>query len=217
MIEPIFIAGISGTGYTFLTLMRGGDRKVRIVKTPEERKAEMVSMAALLFTRQGFINTTVSQITESINVAKGLFYYYFPTKDEMVKAVVEGYCSGLGSLAEKVADGERTAKEKCSRLFSEKAWKECFSAPMIQDLRTPQSAALYSDFCDRMVCHVAPALEKIARQALREKQLPDENAATLVRIGLYGFLMETKTADLVPEQVLKSIAAIVEHGNAISG
>lgn len=63
---------------------------MRVVKKPEERKAEMVAAAAKLFAQQGFVRTSVSEIVSAVDVAKGLFYYYFTTKDDMVKAVVEG-------------------------------------------------------------------------------------------------------------------------------
>ena len=62
---------------------------MRVVKKPEERKAEMVAAAAKLFAQQGFVRTSVSEIVSAVDVAKGLFYYYFTTKDDMVKAVVE--------------------------------------------------------------------------------------------------------------------------------
>ena len=66
---------------------------MRVVKKPEERKAEMVAAAAKLFAEQGFVRTSVAEIVSAVDVAKGLFYYYFTTKDDMVRAVVEGYCS----------------------------------------------------------------------------------------------------------------------------
>ena len=78
---------------------------MRVVKKPEERKAEMVAAAAKLFAEQGFVRTSVAEIVSAVDVAKGLFYYYFTTKDDMVKAVVEGYCSYLKGKTEKeVAD-----------------------------------------------------------------------------------------------------------------
>ena len=57
---------------------------MRVVKKPEERKAEMVAAAAKLFAQQGFVRTSVSEIVSAVDVAKGLFYYYFTTKADMV-------------------------------------------------------------------------------------------------------------------------------------
>ena len=50
---------------------------MRVVKKPEERKAEMVAAASKLFARQGFVKTSVAEIVTAVDVAKGLFYYYF--------------------------------------------------------------------------------------------------------------------------------------------
>ena len=66
---------------------------MRVVKKPEERKAEMIAAAAKLFAQQGFVRTSVAEIVTEVDVGKGLFYYYFTTKDDMVKAVVEGFAS----------------------------------------------------------------------------------------------------------------------------
>ena len=140
---------------------------MRVVKKPEERKAEMVAAAAKLFAQQGFVRTSVSEIVSAVDVAKGLFYYYFTTKDDMVKAVVEGYCSYLGTLAEQIADGEGTAREKFAKLMHPEVWHECFTAPLTADLCLPQHAALYADMCDRVYTHMGPALEKMTAQALR--------------------------------------------------
>ena len=60
---------------------------MRVVKKPEERKAEMVAAASRLFAQQGFVRTSVAEIVSAVDVAKGLFYYYFTTKDDMVKAI----------------------------------------------------------------------------------------------------------------------------------
>ena len=120
---------------------------MRVVKKPEERKAEMVAAAAKLFAEQGFVRTSVAEIVSAVDVAKGLFYYYFTTKDDMVKAVVEGYCSYLGALAGQIADGEGTAQEKFARLMHPEVWHECFTAPLTADLCLPQHAALYIRIC----------------------------------------------------------------------
>ena len=93
---------------------------MRVVKKPEERKAEMVAAASKLFAQQGFVKTSVAEIVSAVDVAKGLFYYYFTTKDDMVKAVVEGYCSYLGARAQKIAQMNGTAKEKIEAAAAKK-------------------------------------------------------------------------------------------------
>ncbi len=170
---------------------------MRVVKKPEERKAEMVAAAAKLFAEQGFVRTSVAEIVSAVDVAKGLFYYYFTTKDDMVKAVVEGYCSYLGALAGQIADGEGTAQEKFARLMHPEVWHECFTAPLTADLCLPQHAALYTDMCDRVYAH------------LRESGRDEDDAKQLTGVALYGILMMARKGDMTLESAMNMISEVI--------
>ena len=174
---------------------------MRVVKKPEERRAEMVAAASKLFAQQGFIRTSVAEIVSAVDVAKGLFYYYFTTKDDMVKAVVEGYAGFLGAQAQMIADGEGTAQEKFARLMQHEAWERCFTEPMLADLCLPQHAALYSDMCDRVVDHMRPAMEKIMAQAFAERGVDDAHAGQLVGTAMYGVLMMARRGEMHMQDV----------------
>lgn len=183
---------------------------MRVVKKPEERKAEMVAAASKLFAQQGFVRTSVAEIVSAVDVAKGLFYYYFTAKDDMVKAVVEGYCSYLGSEAQKIADGEGTAQEKIERLTSHGAWSQCFTQPLLYDLCLPQHAALYSDMCDRVVTHMRPAIEKIMAQAMDERGLSTANVSRLTGVAMYGVLMMARRGEMDMQGVAELFARITD-------
>lgn len=183
---------------------------MRVVKKPEERKAEMVAAATRLFAQQGFVRTSVAEIVSAVDVAKGLFYYYFTTKDDMVKAVVEGYCSYMGSLADAIADSEGTAYEKYDRLMEHNVWERCFTEPMIADLCLPQHTALYADMCDRMHAHMGPALERITAQALEERGADPAHAAQLVGVGMYGLLMMARKGNISLKDTSRMIRKLIE-------
>lgn len=182
---------------------------MRVVKKPEERKAEMVSAASRLFARQGFVRTSVAEIVTAVDVAKGLFYYYFTTKDDMVKAVVEGYCSYLGTLCDDIADSEGTVDEKIERLLSLEAWDCCFTAPLVADLCLPQHAALYADMCDRMYAHMSPALERMIAQGLAERGKDPAKAKHIVGVSLYGILMMARRGSMTMEGARTMIAQMI--------
>lgn len=183
---------------------------MRVVKKPEERKAEMVAAASKLFAQQGFVRTSVAEIVSAVDVAKGLFYYYFTAKDDMVKAVVEGYCSYLGSEAQKVADGEGSAREKIGRLTHHEAWSQCFTQPLLADLCLPQHAALYSDMCDRVVDHMRPAVEKIMTQAMAERGLCTENVSRITGVAMYGVLMMARRGEMDMKTVPEMFARVAD-------
>jgi AcrR family transcriptional regulator len=60
-------------------------------KPPEERRDELMNAAQRLFLKQGVRPTTIEQITSGAKVAKGTFYLYFPSKDEVLAALGERY------------------------------------------------------------------------------------------------------------------------------
>ncbi len=57
------------------------------MKTPGKTREKIVSAALELFAGKGFDKTTVDEIVNRAGVAKGTFYLYFKSKDDLVKEV----------------------------------------------------------------------------------------------------------------------------------
>lgn len=53
-----------------------------------ERKQQLVDAAAELFAERGYAKTRISDICDRAGVAKGLFYWYFPTKLDLFAELV---------------------------------------------------------------------------------------------------------------------------------
>jgi AcrR family transcriptional regulator len=60
-----------------------------MVVVKEEVRAHIVSVARKIFTRYGFRKTTMEQIAASAKKGKSSIYYYFGSKEEIFRAVVE--------------------------------------------------------------------------------------------------------------------------------
>lgn len=61
---------------------------MRVVKAPEDRKEDILEAATDLFLTKGFDKTSVDDIVKSLKISKGLAYYYFKTKDDLIEDVV---------------------------------------------------------------------------------------------------------------------------------
>jgi len=61
---------------------------MRIVKEPEVRKNEILDAAEKLFAAKGFEKATVMDILNATGIAKGTFYYYFKSKEEVQDAII---------------------------------------------------------------------------------------------------------------------------------
>ncbi len=61
------------------------------VNDNEQRREEFINAAEKLFKENGVVETTVNSIVKELDVAKGLFYYYFKSKDDVIEAISQKY------------------------------------------------------------------------------------------------------------------------------
>jgi AcrR family transcriptional regulator len=99
-----------------------GSRRLTVTEVTQgrrERKKEetrrRITLAALeLFHEKGFEATTVDEITERADVAKGTFFNYFPRKESVLAALSEEW---MERAEEHAAQHGRTASERILALF----------------------------------------------------------------------------------------------------
>ncbi|MGM0865098.1 MAG: TetR/AcrR family transcriptional regulator [Bacillota bacterium] len=70
-------------------------------------KEKLTEHAVRLFDEKGFTVTSIQDIVESIGVTKGTFYYYFSSKEELLKEIHMRYIDGLLSKQERVLGDDR--------------------------------------------------------------------------------------------------------------
>lgn len=88
-----------------------------MAKTKEERRNEIIETAGKLFEEKGYEQTQVQDIVNEIGVAKGLFYYYFKSKDEVMEELADRYADAIIDAVNKLIDKDTTTFDKISRIF----------------------------------------------------------------------------------------------------
>lgn len=63
--------------------------KTRREKQAHERRLELLSIGLTLFSERGFHGTSIRDIARSARITEGLIYHYFPSKQALLKAIVE--------------------------------------------------------------------------------------------------------------------------------
>src|SRR6202021_3109600 len=61
----------------------------------EERAADIIKHARILFCEKGYSDTLVSEIAERAGVVEGSVFHYFPTKRDLLIMTVEQWDLGL--------------------------------------------------------------------------------------------------------------------------
>ena len=71
-----------------------------------ERRQQLLDAAKKLFAKNGYYNTSVRSITQSIGMADGLIYHYFPKgKLEILHTILKEGCEILNDHVNKILDG----------------------------------------------------------------------------------------------------------------
>ena len=73
---------------------RGEDNQARRERRKEARPGELLDAALDLFVEKGFAATRAEEVAARAGVSKGTLFLYFPTKEELFKAVVRENISG---------------------------------------------------------------------------------------------------------------------------
>lgn len=88
-----------------------------MAKTKEERRNEIIETAGKLFEEKGYEQTQVQDIVNEIGVAKGLFYYYFKSKDEVMEELTDRYADAIIDAVNKLIDKDISTFDKINRIF----------------------------------------------------------------------------------------------------
>ena len=76
----------------------------RITKEYYERKNELLDAAQEIFLTKGYKQTSVESIIKKVGVAKGTFYYYFKSKEDLLDKLVKRMTSKIKAKIEKIVE-----------------------------------------------------------------------------------------------------------------
>ena len=84
----------------------------------DETRSRIFHAAIDLFREKGFEQTTVDEITERADVAKGTFFNYFPRKDAVLGYLSETRLLDLEENAGRMREESHSAREKLLHLYA---------------------------------------------------------------------------------------------------
>jgi len=77
---------------------------MREVKEHNIRKKEILDKAQALFIKKGYSKTTINDILKAEGIAKGTFYHYFKSKEEVMDALIMRFVSLSAEIIEAKAN-----------------------------------------------------------------------------------------------------------------
>lgn len=81
----------------------------------QANRQQIIDAANHLFYRQGYNQTSFSEIADAAGVPRGNFYYYFKSKDEILEAVIDSRLEQIRAMLAEWDTQFATPKEKLKR------------------------------------------------------------------------------------------------------
>jgi AcrR family transcriptional regulator len=134
-------------------------RHKRVTKEPDVRRRELMDAAIRVFAEKGVTRSTVADITRSAGVAKGTFYLYFSSKEQLVGALKDRLIDEI--LNEATSLYSRVGQEDWNSLLEATVAsmtdffidRQDMIQVMVQEAITPESNEMYAETvskCEQM-------------------------------------------------------------------
>lgn len=82
-----------------------------------KRSESIIDIASKIFQKYGFKKTTIDDIAEAAHKGKSSLYYYFKSKEEIFKAVIEKEAKSIKSILTKIVNDPKLEPEEKFRKY----------------------------------------------------------------------------------------------------
>jgi len=164
----------------------------KFTKKSIERRNVIMGEAEKLFVEKGFEKTTVKDIADKSGVAKGTFYYYFDTKEDIITALLEKRYKKTEEKALRISESDRfTPIEKIERILLRLIFDRQDNFKIYEFFKIDENAKIMKkrnkEFRDKFI----PIFTEVVKEGIKkgdfETDYPEE-VTEVMFMGVDGFL-----------------------------
>jgi AcrR family transcriptional regulator len=176
----------------------------RVVKEYDERREEFLDISEKLFSVKGYNKTSVQDIIKEIGVAKGTFYYYFKSKEEIMDAIIMRYVDIQLATADKILNEKLPAHEKMEKLFWTMGRTTERKVNLVDNLHEVNNKEMQVKSIVEAVKGLTPILTQIVEQGIEENVYSTENPKETIEFMFTGsqFLLDDGIFDWTIDELL---------------
>jgi AcrR family transcriptional regulator len=201
-------------------------------KDPETRTKELLLAAEHVFSQTGYDNSTVEAITKEAGVAKGTFYLYFESKDDLLTQLASYRAEQLfKTLHREVGALQASAPRKLAafhkRSFQWKISTWGMSGDYLHALSRDESISLRYHLNSSFIENLTPLVASIIKQGVDESSFEvkdPELAGEIILILVVGlserlvpYFTRLKQEPGLATEMMKKIRAVEEAEKRILG
>ena len=153
------------------------------MKKGERSKQELLQIAYRMFISRGYENTSVDEIIEEADIAKGTYYYYFETKEQMLEEVIGMMIDQEMEAAGRILQAEIPVPQKIIGMISSlRPTQE--ERPIEGALMQPENIVMHEKIRKKIVEMAVPLLSKVVEEGIGQGIFACDNIAERVRMLL---------------------------------
>ncbi len=136
------------------------------MKKGEQRKQELLKIAYKMFIEKGYDNTSVDEIIAEAGIAKGTYYYYFPSKEDTLEAVIDMMINEEVANAKGVVASQMPIPQKVAAvIYSLRPGQE--EQNIAQVVESNENIILHEKLNKRLIEEAVPLLSEVVREGNR--------------------------------------------------
>ena len=153
------------------------------MKKGEKRRQELLKIAYELFITRGYENTSVDEIIDKAQIAKGTYYYYFPSKEQMLEEVIEMMIDAEAEMARHIMETTIPVPQKIVGIIT--SLKPLDAEQPIKDaLHQPENTLMHHKVRKKLIEMVMPLLVEVVEEGIREGIFDCDKIAERVKMLL---------------------------------
>ena len=190
-------------------------------KSAMERKNELLDVAEILFYTKGYSKTTISDIITTVGIAKGTFYYYFKSKEEIMDALIYRIVENDIKKSKQIAkDNKLSPVEKIFAIMNNQQSKNIESKiKIMEQLSKPENSLLQQKSIVLSIQNLSPILTLVVKEGIKKKifktVFPQEAIEILLVSG--HMLFEPGLFQWSPKEIKTRINAFIDSIEKLLG
>lgn len=178
---------------------------VRISKEYDERLTEFLDTARQLFFEKGYEKTSVNDIIQKVGVAKGTFYHYFKSKEDLLDQLVNHFTKKNVLEVEKIMERtDMNALERMNHFFISirnlKVENKELMKMLMKFMYKDENLILRHKIFKRSIALLTPPFAEIIKQGVQEGYFNPEDPREAAEII---FMMSRNMNEIVVDLLLQ--------------
>ncbi|MGN0350073.1 MAG: TetR/AcrR family transcriptional regulator [Roseburia sp.] len=185
---------------------------MRVVKEHDERKNEIIDTAERLFAMKGYEQCSVNDILTEIGIAKGTFYHYFKSKEEVLDAIIGKATGIIAERVRKVVDNQNLSPDDTIvQVFLAMKIENQMEEGLLEEMHKVENTLMHQKSLVSIMEVLAPILTQIVEEGNKSGAFHCEYPEQFMQIFLSSAitLLDDGIFQVAPEKIQGLFIALV--------